>query len=95
MAAEVDECAVIDHCAVRLARFKVPVRVAQIDAFPTTQSANATKIRNAGVGEQERETVLAHAGTPAQQQGVRQAVRRAHPRERTRDASRDRGRRRI
>ncbi len=41
----VDEQAVIDHCATRLARFKVPVRVVVVDDFPTTPSANGTKIQ--------------------------------------------------
>ena len=40
-----DEQAAIDHCAARLARFKVPIRVLPIDEFPTTPSANGTKIQ--------------------------------------------------
>ncbi|MEZ5280206.1 MAG: AMP-binding protein [Acidimicrobiales bacterium] len=35
----------IDHCNSRLARYKVPVRVVAIEEFPTTPSANGTKIQ--------------------------------------------------
>jgi len=41
----VDETAAIEHCRKRLARYKVPVRVIAIDEFPTTASANGTKIQ--------------------------------------------------
>ncbi len=41
----VDEAAVIEYCRRRLARYKVPVRVIVIDEFPTTASANGTKIQ--------------------------------------------------
>lgn len=40
-----DEAATIERCAARLARYKVPVRVIVLDRFPTTDSANGTKIR--------------------------------------------------
>ena len=40
-----DEATVIGHVADRLARYKVPVRVIELDEFPTTPSANGTKIR--------------------------------------------------
>ncbi|MDH3293869.1 MAG: AMP-binding protein [Acidimicrobiia bacterium] len=40
-----DERAAIEHCATRLARFKVPVRIIPIEEFPTTPSANGTKIQ--------------------------------------------------
>jgi len=43
--AALDEVAVITHCAARIAKFKVPVRVQAIDAFPVTPGANATKIQ--------------------------------------------------
>ena len=42
-----DEPALVAHCAGRLAKFKVPVRVAPIEAFPVTPGANATKIQKA------------------------------------------------
>jgi fatty-acyl-CoA synthase len=42
-----DEAALVAHCAARIARFKVPVRVQPIDAFPVTPGANATKIQKA------------------------------------------------
>jgi fatty-acyl-CoA synthase len=46
-----DERALIDACAARLAKFKVPVRVRPIDAFPVTPGANATKIQKAKLRE--------------------------------------------
>lgn len=42
---ELNEHAVIEHCAARLARYKVPIRVLPIAEFPTTRSANGTKIQ--------------------------------------------------
>ena len=48
---ELDETAVIDHCAARLARYKVPVRVLVIDEFPTTPSANGTKVQRVKLRE--------------------------------------------
>lgn len=41
----VDEADAIRRCADRLARYKVPVRVIALDEFPTTRSANGTKIK--------------------------------------------------
>jgi fatty-acyl-CoA synthase len=41
----VDEQAAIERCRERLAGYKVPVRVVVLDEFPTTPSANGTKIR--------------------------------------------------
>jgi fatty-acyl-CoA synthase len=49
--ARCDEAVLIDHCAQRLAKFKVPVRVAPIDAFPVTPGANATKIQKSKLRE--------------------------------------------
>lgn len=49
-----DERSLIDHCAARLAKFKVPVRVQPIDAFPVTPGANATKIQKARLRELAR-----------------------------------------
>jgi fatty-acyl-CoA synthase len=46
-----DERALIEHCAARIAKFKVPVRVQPIDAFPVTPGANATKIQKAKLRE--------------------------------------------
>lgn len=43
--ATLDEAAVIAHVGARLARYKVPVRVFAIDAFPVTDGANGTKIQ--------------------------------------------------
>ena len=41
------EAAVIAHCQAGLARFKTPIGVAVLDEFPTTKSANGTKIQRA------------------------------------------------
>jgi fatty-acyl-CoA synthase len=49
--ASFEERALMAHCAERLAKFKVPVRVAPIDAFPVTPGANATKIQKAKLRE--------------------------------------------
>ena len=45
---EPDSQAIIAHCNDHLARYKVPIAVIRVDEFPTTPSANGTKIR---VGE--------------------------------------------
>ena len=42
-----DEQAVIGHCLSGMAKFKAPVRVLALDEFPTTRSANGTKIQRA------------------------------------------------
>jgi fatty-acyl-CoA synthase len=44
-AAPFDEAAVIAHVGSRLARYKVPVRVVAVDEFPTTPSANGSKVQ--------------------------------------------------
>lgn len=43
--AALDESALTAHCAARIAKFKVPVRVQALEAFPVTPGANATKIQ--------------------------------------------------
>ncbi|MBI3371945.1 MAG: AMP-binding protein [Betaproteobacteria bacterium] len=43
--ATLDEAKVISHVAGKLAKYKVPVRVFAIEAFPVTPGANATKIQ--------------------------------------------------
>ena len=40
-----DQTAAIERCRVRLARYKVPVRVLVVDEFPTTPGPNGTKIQ--------------------------------------------------
>ncbi|MDA1100627.1 MAG: AMP-binding protein [Proteobacteria bacterium] len=42
-----DESALRQHCLDGLARFKAPVRIFALEEFPTTQSANGTKIQRA------------------------------------------------
>ena len=46
-----DEAAVTGHVSRKLARYKVPVRIFPIDAFPVTPGANATKIRKGKLRE--------------------------------------------
>jgi fatty-acyl-CoA synthase len=41
----IDEAAALARCAERVARYKVPVRIVTIDDFPSTPSANGTKIQ--------------------------------------------------
>jgi len=53
-----DEAELVAHCAARMAKFKVPVRVEAIDAFPVTPGANATKIQKHRLRE-IAETLLA------------------------------------
>ena len=45
--ASFDEAGLIAHCAARIAKFKVPLRIAALAAFPVTPGANATKIQKA------------------------------------------------
>lgn len=47
----VDEDGVIEYCRRRLARYKVPIRVLTIERFPTTPSANGTKIQKVKLRE--------------------------------------------
>jgi fatty-acyl-CoA synthase len=46
-----DENTLRQHCATGLARFKVPVRILALDAFPTTPSANGVKIQRVKLRE--------------------------------------------
>lgn len=46
-----DEQALIAHCAARIAKFKLPLRVCALAAFPVTPGANATKIQKAKLRE--------------------------------------------
>ena len=47
----VDEQETIRRCRDRLARYKVPIRVLVLDEFPTTPSANGTKIQKVKLRE--------------------------------------------
>ncbi|MFG1357966.1 AMP-binding protein [Xanthobacter pseudotagetidis] len=42
---------IIGSCSAQLARFKVPVRVGVVDAFPVVESANSNKIQRSRLGE--------------------------------------------
>ena len=46
-----DEQALIAHCAARIAKFKLPLRVCALESFPVTPGANATKIQKAKLRE--------------------------------------------
>ena len=52
-----DEDVLRQHCLDGLARFKAPVRIFVLDEFPTTQSANGTKIQRAELRRMAEERV--------------------------------------
>ena len=60
--AECDEQALVGHCAGRLAKFKVPVGVEPIDAFPVTPGANATKIQKSRLRERAQASLARRGG---------------------------------
>jgi fatty-acyl-CoA synthase len=62
-----DEAALRQHCARGLARFKVPARCVALDEFPTTVSANGTKVQRAKLREMAGR-LMAEAG-PAPRRG--------------------------
>lgn len=53
--ATLDEAGVLAHCAARMAKYKLPVRVHALSEFPVTPGANATKIQRAKLREMARE----------------------------------------
>jgi fatty-acyl-CoA synthase len=53
-----DEPALIAHCAARIAKFKLPLRVCALDAFPVTPGANASKIQKAKLREQAQALLI-------------------------------------
>lgn len=57
-----DEAALREHCKGALAGFKVPAHVFVVDAFPTTESANGTKIQRARLRDMAQERVAASGG---------------------------------
>jgi fatty-acyl-CoA synthase len=56
-----DEAALIAHCAARIAKFKLPLRICALQAFPVTRGANATKIQKSKLRELAQ-TLLQEAG---------------------------------
>jgi fatty-acyl-CoA synthase len=48
------EADLLAHCAARIARYKVPVRVVEVDAFPVTPGSNGTKIQKAKLRDMAR-----------------------------------------
>jgi fatty-acyl-CoA synthase len=61
-----DEAALRSFCAAGLARFKVPARCVALDAFPTTESANGTKVQRAKLREMAQHLL---AGTATRGEG--------------------------
>ena len=57
--ASFDEAAVKAYCSATLARYKVPIRIVLIDAFPTTMSANGIKIQKGKLRDQASEILSA------------------------------------
>lgn len=55
--AQFDERAVHAHCAARLAKLKLPLRIHALSAFPVAASANATKIQKSQLREMAQEMV--------------------------------------
>lgn len=51
------EAAIIDHCRARLAKFKCPIRVISIDAFPATDGPNGLKIQRGKLRQMATEMV--------------------------------------
>ena len=47
----IDESQVLSHCANRLAKFKIPIKVAKLEAFPVTESANGMKVKRTKLRE--------------------------------------------
>jgi len=60
-----DEAALRAHCQAGLARFKVPERIFVLDEFPTTKSANGTKIQRARLREMAVSLTANASGTVA------------------------------
>lgn len=68
------EAALRAHCRHALAAFKVPARVFVVDAFPTTESANGTKIQRARLREMAQRRLdesPADKGTAGDQESAR------------------------
>ena len=59
-----DEEALRDHCGRSLARFKVPARIFPVDEFPTTMSANGTKIRRTELRRMAEERLASTSSQP-------------------------------
>ena len=58
---QVDEASVIAHVSSRLAKYKVPVRVVAVDEFPTTPSANGSKVQKTRLRDMA-DALLARSG---------------------------------
>jgi fatty-acyl-CoA synthase len=59
--ATMDEAELIAFARARMARYKVPIRIVRLDAFPTAQSANAVKVQKGRLREMAQ---ALHAITP-------------------------------
>lgn len=60
--ASADETALRAHCKAALGGYKVPARVLVVDAFPTTESANGTKIQRGKLRQMAQDRIGAAAG---------------------------------
>lgn len=60
--AAANEAALRAHCKGALGQFKVPARVFVIDAFPTTESANGTKIQRGKLREMAQQRIGGDGG---------------------------------
>ncbi|GLQ05132.1 AMP-binding protein [Sneathiella chinensis] len=54
-----EEAAILEQASARLAHYKIPVRIIQLDAFPTTESANGLKIQKNKLREQAEQIITA------------------------------------
>lgn len=63
--ARFDEATLIAHCTALVARYKVPVRIAALESFPTAMSANASKIQKSKLRELAQSLVSGIPGIPA------------------------------
>lgn len=64
MGQAVDEAALREWCKARLAGYKIPRRFVEVAEFPTTPSANGTKIQRAKLREMAAALVAANRNTP-------------------------------
>jgi fatty-acyl-CoA synthase len=58
-----DEDRAVQHVKERLAKYKVPVRIVAIEAFPVTNGANATKIQKSKLRERARSLLAEMLGS--------------------------------
>jgi fatty-acyl-CoA synthase len=62
--ARFDEATLVAHCTALVARYKVPIRIAALESFPTAMSANASKIQKSKLRELAQSLVSEIPGAP-------------------------------